>query len=88
MSTPTEITFDEAAALIGCTPRYVRIIIKQHANLCTPIRYGHRTVKLALPEVLAVKSAIRESALRAVQSPALPRSQRRGQRPTRKGARQ
>jgi excisionase family DNA binding protein len=39
-----EITYEEAAKVLGCSSRNVRRLIKRHK--IDPIRYGHRTVRL------------------------------------------
>jgi hypothetical protein len=59
----TEITYDDAAAIFGVSARQAREVIKAHAHLCQPIRYGHRSVALPLDGVMAVQKARRQAAL-------------------------
>jgi hypothetical protein len=59
-----EITWDEAAAIIGISARRLRPVVALYPKLCTPIVYGHRTVRLPLSGVIAVKNQRRKDALK------------------------
>ncbi len=58
-----EITYDEAAEIIGVSPRAVRDVLKQHWRLCPPIRYSYRKIRFPFVGVLAVQAARRFQAL-------------------------
>ena len=47
-----EITYDQAAELLRCSPRNVRRILQRHG--VQPIRRGHRTVTLAAEKIAAL----------------------------------
>lgn len=65
MNPQTEITYAEAAHIIGVSERAVRDVLKKFADLCPAKRYGHRSVMFDLSGVLAVRQARREAALAA-----------------------
>lgn len=51
----TQITYDHAAGIIGCSPRQVRRILSKHKDKAPPIRLGYRTVRFNLEDVLLLK---------------------------------
>ena len=59
----SEITYTEAAAVIGVKSRQIRKILIKYSQICPKIRYGHRTVRFNLEHVLAVKERRRLDAI-------------------------
>jgi excisionase family DNA binding protein len=51
-----EITYDDAAKLLGCCSRNVRHLVKRHR--IQPIRYGHRTVVFPIEKILRLKAQL------------------------------
>jgi excisionase family DNA binding protein len=51
-----EITYDQAAKLLGCCSRNVRNLLKRHR--IEPIRYGHRTVRLPIEKIARLKAQL------------------------------
>jgi excisionase family DNA binding protein len=45
-----EITYNRAAAILRCSPRTVRRILKR--NGIEPVRRGHRTVRILLEQII------------------------------------
>lgn len=60
-----KVSYDEAAEILDCSPRYVRDLLKLFPGVCEPDRAGHRSVKLPLDGVFALVKARREAALAA-----------------------
>ena len=52
----TEITYDQAADLLNCSPRNVRRVVRR--NGIKPIRRGHRTVRLDGEKILRLKLSL------------------------------
>jgi len=48
-----EITYDQAALVLGCSSRNVRRLIKRHG--IEPIRKGYRTVRLPAEKITNLK---------------------------------
>lgn len=63
MTNGTEITYDEAANIIGVSPRAVRDVLTRYK--APAIRYGYNRVRFALPDVLKVKQQRRADAIKA-----------------------
>ena len=59
-----ELTYDEAAEIIGVSPRAVRDVLKKYRTLCPALRYSYRNVRFHFVAVLAVKRARRAAILR------------------------
>lgn len=53
-----EITYQQAADLLGCSPRNARRIIRR-SNVKT-IRRGYRTIRFVRAEIVALKNALKE----------------------------
>ena len=51
--TEDEISYDQAAGILGCSGRNVRRVIKR--NGIEPIRRGHRTVSLHAEKIIRLK---------------------------------
>lgn len=51
-----EITYDEAAEILGCSSRNVRNLVKRHR--LEPIRYGHRTVVFPVEKIIRLKAQL------------------------------
>jgi hypothetical protein len=58
------VTWAESASVLGVTPRAARDVIARYPKLCTPVRYGHRTVVLPLSGVLKVKNQRHRDAIK------------------------
>jgi excisionase family DNA binding protein len=44
-----QLTYEDAALALHCSPRHVRRILKRHR--ITPIRIGHRTVRIPAEKI-------------------------------------
>jgi excisionase family DNA binding protein len=55
-----QLTYEDAAQVLGYSPRHVRRILKK--NGISPIRRGHRTIRLPADKIgrLAVKLGIKK----------------------------
>ena len=53
MKETDEITYDQAAVFLDCSPRHVRRVLKRCG--IEPIRKGHRTVRLKAGNILRLK---------------------------------
>ena len=51
-----EVTYDEAAKILRCSPRHVRRVLRR--NGVKPIVRGHRTVRFPLEKVARLQIAI------------------------------
>ncbi|HXC36822.1 MAG TPA: helix-turn-helix domain-containing protein [Candidatus Acidoferrales bacterium] len=51
-----QITYDQAAKVLDCSPRNVRLLIKRHG--IEPIRLGHRTVRLPLETIIRLRTRL------------------------------
>ncbi len=60
----SEITYDEAALILECTPRHVRNLIGKNTALIQPIRYSQQVVRLPLDGVVKLKKHLRNIGLR------------------------
>ena len=49
----TEISYDQAAATLACSPRHVRRLLKRYG--IDPIVRGHRTVSLPAEKIVRLK---------------------------------
>ena len=64
MQPDTELTYEEAAQFFQCSPRHVRNILKAHAALCPPRRYGHRTVRFPWSGLQRIAAQLRRAAVK------------------------
>lgn len=62
-TTGPELTFNEAAEILGISPRATRDVMKLHTEICPCIEYGYKKKRFTLAGVLAVKAARRTAAL-------------------------
>jgi len=53
IKTHKEITYEQAALVLGCSSRNVRRLIKRHG--IEPIRKGYRTVRLPAGKIAVLK---------------------------------
>ena len=53
MKETDEITYDQAAAFLDCSPRHVRRVLQR--NGLKPIRRGHRTVRFKAEKIFRLK---------------------------------
>jgi len=63
-NTPLELTYCEAAQILGVSPRHCRRIVGQYPHIIRPLRYGHKTVRLPLSQLVRVRKAWRADALK------------------------
>lgn len=59
-----EITYDEVASLLKCTPRHARRVIR--LNKVKPSIYGHRTVRFPIEKIIELKRTLEENGRRVV----------------------
>ena len=59
----SEITYDEAAQVLGCSPRHIRTLLAQHKGICPVIRYSYKRVRLKLADVTRLKRTLLDAAL-------------------------
>lgn len=70
MSKPTkptegvEITYADAAHIVGVSERAIRDVLTKYRKQCPPIKYGYRSVRFDLGNVLTVKQLRRDAALK------------------------
>ncbi len=58
-----ELTYSEAAAIVGCGERQLRRHIQDYPNTVKPLRYGHRTVRLEFSQVMDLKRLLHRQAI-------------------------
>ncbi len=57
------LTYQDVAAELGCSPRWVRVVLPKHKDIVHPVRRGYRTVKFRPREILLLKRRYRQIAI-------------------------